>query len=98
MNEAKHTSRLSELQQTLGCLGAVQVALILFTALLLDRGYCGQICICAVVGYWLMVGWLALRRRKALTKTDTILIRIGFVLCLPIALLVSFLLESLLNV
>ena len=98
MTGAKQTSRLSQLQRPLGYLVAVQVALLLLTALLLDGGYCGQICLCAIVGYWLMVGWLAMRRRNALTKTDTILIRAGFFLWLAIATLVSIVLGHLLYV
>jgi len=46
-----------------------------------------------MVGYWLMVGWLALRRRNALTKADTLLIRSGFLLWLVIALVLRAALE-----
>jgi hypothetical protein len=40
-----------------------------------------------------MVGWLAFRRRNALTKADTVLIRSGFLLWLASAVLVRFALE-----
>jgi hypothetical protein len=60
----------------------------MMTALLLDGGYCSAICEGAMVGYWLMVGWLAIRRRNALTAVDVVLIRSGFLLWLVIAVLV----------
>ena len=98
MTGVKHTSRLSELQSPLGWVVLVQVVLLVISGLLLDGGYCSRICVGAMVGYWLMIGWLALRRRNALTKSDTILIRTGFFLWLSIALLVSIGLEYLLRV
>jgi len=93
MIAAKQTSRLRELQSTLGWGLLMQVVLLMLTALLLDGGYCGRICGCAMVGYWLMVGWLALRRRNALTKTDAVLIRSGSSIWLAIAVLVEIALE-----
>jgi len=73
----------------------MQVVLLMLTGLLLDGGYCGRICGCATAGYWLMVGWLALRRRNALTKTDAVLIRSGPIIWLAIAVLVEIALEYL---
>jgi hypothetical protein len=95
MIAAKQTSRLRELQSTLGWVLLMQVVLLMLTALLLDGGYCGRICGCAMVGYWLMVGWLALRRRNALTKADAVLIRSGSFIWLAIAVLVEIALEYL---
>ncbi len=98
MTEAKQTFRLSELQSALGWVVLVQVVILMLTALLLDGGYCGRICGCAMGGYWLMLGWLALRRRNALTATDAVLIRYGFIIWLMIAFLVEMTLEYFLHV
>jgi hypothetical protein len=93
MIKAVLTSRLRELQNTLGWILLMQVALLILTSLLLDGGYCSRIFGCAMVGYWLMVGWLAFRRRNALTKTDAVLIRSGPFIWLAIAVLVQIALE-----
>ena len=93
MIEAKQPFRFGELQSTLGWILLMQVLLLMLTSLLLDGGYCSRICGCAMVGYWLMVGWLALRRGKTLTKTDAVLIRSGPCIWLAIAVLVEIALE-----
>lgn len=94
MTEDKPTSRLSEETSALGWVLLLQVILLLTSATLLDGGYVSGICGSAMVGYWLMVGLLALRRRNALTKADTILIRSGFFLWLVIAVVVCVTLEQ----
>jgi hypothetical protein len=94
MIEAKPELRLSDLYNSLGWVLLVQIVLLALTALLLDGGYSAVVCGSAMTGYWLMVGWLALRRRQALTKTDVILIRAGFVGWLIITFLVQIVLES----
>jgi hypothetical protein len=94
MTETKDISRLSELQSTLGWLVLVQVALLMLTGLFSDGGYSGRIFGCAIAGYWLMVGWVGLRRRNALTKTDRVLIRSGFFGWLVVSFLVQISLEQ----
>jgi hypothetical protein len=98
MIEAKQPCSFRELQSTFGWVLLIQVVLLMLTGLLLDGGYCGRICGCAMGGYWLMVGWLALRRRNTLTKTDTVLIRSGFLIWLAIVFLVEITLEYLSHV
>jgi hypothetical protein len=93
MIEATGTSRLRELQSTLGWVLLMQIVLLMLTGLLLDGGYCARIWGCAMGGYWLMIGWLALRRRNTLTKTDVVLIRSGPFIWLAIAVLVQIALE-----
>jgi hypothetical protein len=83
---AKHACQLSELRSFLGWVVLGQVVLLMVSALLLDGGRCSGLCGSAMVGYWLMIGWLALRRRNELTKADTLLIRSGFLLWLVITL------------
>jgi hypothetical protein len=94
MTEAKHTFRLSEVRNNLGWVLLLQIILLMTTATLLDGGYVSGICGSAMAGYWLMVGLLALRRRNALTKADTVLIRSGFFLWLVIAIVVCVALEQ----
>ena len=83
MNE-KTTWRLEELHRALLFPVIVQVTLVVLSALLLDGGFSSRIVIAAVIGHWLLVFWIASRRRNALTKTDTVLIRLGFYLWLPV--------------
>jgi len=93
MQPTRPSSRLSDLHTALGYVVLLQVVILLFTAMILDGGYCGRVCGAAMVGYWLMVGWFAIRRRNALTKADVVLIRSGFLLWLGIAILVQIGLE-----
>jgi hypothetical protein len=89
MAEPQQTFRLRELQTPLGWGLLGQGVLLVLSGMILDGGYCSLICLCAMVGYWLMVGWLAMRRRNALSSTDTVLIRAGFFLWLAVAVLVA---------
>ena len=98
MIEARPTFSLNELQSTLGWVFLAQIVLLMLPGLLLDGGYCGRVCGCAMLGYWLMVGWLAIRRRNTLTKRDTVLIRSGFLIWLAMAVLVEITLEHLSHV
>jgi len=86
-------TRISELHTALGYVVLIQVVILMLTALLLDGGFCARICGAAMVGYWLMVGWFALRRRDALTKADVILIRSGFFIWVMLSIAVQIALE-----
>jgi hypothetical protein len=87
--DEKRPLRLSHLQFALAANGAIQFLAVAFTSLALDGGFSGRICLHATTAYWLMVGWLALRPGKALTTVDGMLIRIGFFLWLPVAVMVE---------
>jgi len=81
--------QLSHLHFTLAANGAIQFLVLAFTGLTLDGGFSSRMCFHALIGYWLLVGWIALRRREALTTMDAVLIRVGFVLWLPVAVMVD---------
>lgn len=81
--------RLSDLQFALAANGAIQFLLLAFTSLAMDGGSSSRLCLRALTGYWLLVGWIALRRRDKLTTADASLIRIGFVLWFVVAVIVD---------
>src|SRR5581483_4987293 len=89
MNAAKQTWRLSEMRRPFEFAVALQVGLLVFTSRILDGGDCAQLCLIAIVGYWLMVWGIAARRRNALTGFDVVLIRSGFLLWLLTMVLVA---------
>jgi len=93
MNE-KTTWRTLELRGALLGPFVVQVLFMALSALILDGGFCASIVMAAIVGHWLMILWIALRRRNALTKLDTILIRVGFFVWLLIATLITIVLQA----
>jgi hypothetical protein len=95
MTEANPTSRLAQETSALAWVVLLQIILLMGSATFLDGGNSSGLCGAAMAGYWLMVGCLALRRRNALTKADTILIRSGFFLWLVIAIIVRIALEHL---
>ena len=88
------TWRIQELRGALVTPVVIQGVFMLLAGLILDDGTCGRIVMAAIVGHWLMVAWIALRRRNALTKTDTVLIRSGFFIWLPIAFVIMVVLEA----
>jgi len=63
----------------------IQFILLLITAMAFDGGVSNRVCVQAMLAYWLMVAWLALRRWSNLTKADVFLIRTGFFLWLVVA-------------
>jgi len=85
MNAARKTSRLSNLRGPFVFTVLLQVALLVFTSLILDGGQCARLCLAAIAGYWLMIWGITSRRRDALTKIDVTLIRLGFLLWILIA-------------
>ena len=97
MTDPEHTSRLSDLRTELRTLGLFQVVTMIFTGMILDGGYCGRIFGTAMVGYWLMVGWFAFRRRNALTKVDVVLIYSGSFLWLGIVISLQIALQFFLH-
>lgn len=92
---AKKTWRIQELHGALAGPVLVQVVFMILTSMILDGGFCASIVVAAIVGHWLLVLWIVLRRRNALTKTDTLLIKTGFFLWLPIAFMVMLILQAL---
>lgn len=90
-----HPLRIQHLRFALAANGALQFVLLAFTSLSFDGGYSGRICFQAIIGYWLTVAWIALRRREKLTPVDATLIRIGFILWLPTAITVNAILSEL---
>jgi len=68
--EGKRPLRFSDLQFALAANGAVQFLLLAFTSLAMDGGSSSRMCLRALTGYWLLVGWIALRRREKLTTAD----------------------------
>ena len=63
----------------------IQFVLLTLTAMAFDGGVSSRVCVQAMLAYWLMVAWLALRRWSNLTKADVFLIRTGFFLWLVVA-------------
>jgi ABC-type antimicrobial peptide transport system permease subunit len=55
-----------------------QVPISLLCALTLDGGLTARICGVAMLGYWVAVGWLVLRRPHLNSRTDLVFIRWGF--------------------
>lgn len=92
MNEKK-TWRIQELHGALVTPFVIQVVFMILASLVLDGGVCAGIVMGAIAGHWLLVLWIALRRRNALTKTDTVLIRSGFFFWLPVVFVVRVVLE-----
>lgn len=93
----KKTWRIQELHGALAMPVAMQITFAILAGLILDDGTCGRIVMTAIGGHWLMVAWIALRRPNALTQADTLLIRWGFFLWLPIAVFVMLGLAAILG-
>jgi len=93
MND-KTTWRDLELRGALLGPFVVEIIFLAVSTLIFDGGICASIVMAAIVGHWLMVLWIALRRRKALTKIDVILIRAGFFIWLLIAALITIVLQA----
>lgn len=87
--ENKKTMSIGELQRALKASLVVQIALLMFSALILDGGAIGHLLGVAMAGYWLWVGWLAIRRGKDLTKVDAIMIRVGYFIWIIVTILVG---------
>jgi hypothetical protein len=87
--ENKKTMSIGELQRALKASLVVQIALLMFSALIFDGGATGHLLGVAMAGYWLWVGWLAIRRRNNLTQFDAIMIRIGYFVWIMVTILVG---------
>jgi hypothetical protein len=81
--------RFSQLQSTLITNAVVQGVLLVFTAMTFDGGFSNRMCGQVMMAYWLMTGWLGLRRGKALTTVDALLIRTGFLVWLLVTVIVE---------
>jgi hypothetical protein len=55
MNAAKQPRRISELRRSVEFTVVLQIALLVFTSLILDGGDCAMLCLMVILGYWLMV-------------------------------------------
>ena len=80
----------------------LQVFLFVLTALILDGGQIMRQFLVAMIGYWLGVALIALRRERAPTATDLLFIRYGSLVLLLLAPFVAtlvywFIGESTLN-
>lgn len=64
-------------------------------SLIMDGGRSGGIMLVAALTHWIAFGIIAIRRPRALTPLDTIMIRVGFWLYLPVAMGYFFLFTSL---
>ncbi|MBN1673608.1 MAG: hypothetical protein JXR37_21355, partial [Kiritimatiellae bacterium] len=93
MNEKK-TWRIQELHGALVTPFVIQIVFMILASMILDGGLCASIVMGAIIGHWLLVLWIALRRRNALTKADTVLIRSGFFFWLPVVFVVRIVLEA----
>jgi hypothetical protein len=60
----------------------VQIAIFVLTALVLDGGELNRLCTIAIIGYWIGVGIILLRRDASITKIDILFIRYGVVVLL----------------
>ena len=75
-----YPKRLQQLHGALVQPVAIQVILVIVSALILDGGFCSGIVMVGVIAHWIVVGVIALRRRDNLSRTDETLIRVGYVL------------------
>ena len=88
---------MEELQGALVFPVVMQVIFGILSALVLDDGFFSRIVMAAMGGYWAHVVYIALRRRNALTETDTKLIRYGFFLWMLIVLALTISMEMFLS-
>jgi hypothetical protein len=58
----------------------IQAMLLILASLVLDGGFFASIVISGIIVHWLVVAIMAVRRSHALTLSDAILIRMGYVL------------------
>jgi hypothetical protein len=68
-----------------------QLLLLMLAALILDGGIIASFCMAGAVAHWVMVTYLAIRRRDALTRVDQILVRLGFVIFTVVAIVLVIL-------
>jgi hypothetical protein len=55
-----------------------QIPIALLFALMLDGGRTARICGVAMVGYWVVVAWILVRRPVLSSRTDLVFVRWGF--------------------
>ncbi len=67
----------------------VQVVLFVLTALILDGGRSNKMCIVAMIGYWIVVAVMMIRRRTVPTRTDLLFLRYGMLALLAIVPLLA---------
>jgi len=87
--EEKRPLRILPLQSAIIGNAILQGVVLLFSAMIMDGGFIGRMWFQAMVAYWLMTGWLLLRRGNALTTVDAWWIRMGFFLWLGASVIVE---------
>jgi hypothetical protein len=55
----------------------VQLVLLVLTALVLDGGQLNRLCVVAIIGYWVGVAVVMIRRRTSPTRVDLLFLRYG---------------------
>ena len=58
---------------------AVHLSLFTLSILMLDSGRSNQLCLIAMIGYWLAVSFILVRRQETPTKLDFVFIRYGLI-------------------
>ncbi len=89
MKMAKQTISIADLRGALKVSLVIQISLQMFSALIFDGGATGYLLGVAMAGYWIWVGWLAIRRRNNLTQFDAIMIRVGYFVWIMVTILVG---------
>lgn len=85
----EHRMAPGELRRSLLFSIVVQLIILLLASLVLDGGHLLRMCLIAVAAHWLTVGIILARRRSALTRADTFMIRLAFLIYIPIAYLLA---------
>lgn len=85
----EHFRRLGELRRDFLFSVVVQLVVVLVASTILDGGHLLRMCLIAVAAHWLTVGIIAARRKNALTRADTFMIRLAFLIYIPIAYLLA---------
>jgi hypothetical protein len=67
----------------------LQAPILMLAGMVLDGGSIFQVCAYAFVGFWGGVGVLGLRRRGALSRVDSFLIRYGYILACMMSFFVT---------
>ena len=86
--KTRPTMRLADMRGALVGPFVAQILLLLFTSMILDGGVLASYCMAGAAAHWVMVAYLAVRRRNALTEMDQILVKIGFVLLTLVGIVV----------
>ncbi|MBN2578558.1 MAG: hypothetical protein JXB10_06155 [Pirellulales bacterium] len=77
--------------------GGVQLVLFVLTALILDGGQINQLCILAIIGYWIAYVAIRIRRGSHPTRGDLLFLRYGVAVLFFLALIVAKLVYSIIG-